>query len=181
MRVSTVGHSTRSADELVRLLRDARAEVLLDVRRFPMSRRHPQFNREALQERLEAAGIEYHHAPELGGRRSPRPDSPNTGWRNAGFRAYADYMATPEFGRALDRLLDLAAGRTASIMCAEAVPWRCHRRLIADALVARGVEVRHLLAAGRSELHELNPLATVRDDGTLVYPRPQGELFDDDG
>jgi len=168
--VFTVGHSTRSAEELIALLREAGVERLVDVRRFPGSRRHPQFGREALAASLAAAGIEYLHAPDLGGRRAPRPNSPNTGWRVAAFRGYADYMDAPEFQAALARLAAAAAERPTAILCAEAVPWRCHRRLIADALVARGVEVVHLLAASRREPHALHPDARRLPGGRLVYP-----------
>jgi uncharacterized protein (DUF488 family) len=166
----TVGHSTRSAGELIALLREAGIERLVDVRRFPGSRRHPQFGREALTAALAAAGIEYRHAPDLGGRRTPRPDSPNTAWRVAAFRGYADHMETPEFQAALGGLLAAAAERPTAILCAEAVPWRCHRRLIADALAARGVEVVHLLAPGRREPHALHPDARMLPGGRLVYP-----------
>jgi len=168
--VFTLGHSTRSAEELIALLQEAGVELLVDVRRFPGSRRHPQFGREALAAALAAAGIEYRHAPDLGGRRSPRPDSPNTAWRVAAFRGYADYMDSPEFQAALSRLAAAAAERPTAILCAEAVPWRCHRRLIADALVARGVPVVHLLAPGRREPHALHPDARPLPGGRLVYP-----------
>jgi len=168
--VFTLGHSTRSAEELIALLQEAGVELLVDVRRFPGSRRHPQFGREALSAALAAAGIEYRHAPDLGGRRSPRPGSPNTAWRVAAFRGYADYMDSPEFQAALSRLAAAAAERPTAILCAEAVPWRCHRRLIADALVARGVPVVHLLAPGRREPHALHPDARALPGGRLVYP-----------
>jgi uncharacterized protein (DUF488 family) len=168
--VFTLGHSTRSAEEVIALLREAGVERLVDVRRFPGSRRHPQFGREALAGALAAAGIEYVHAPDLGGRRTPRPDSPNTAWRVAAVRGYADDMDSLEFLAALSRLAAAAAERPTVILCAEAVPWRCHRRLIADALVARGVPVVHLLAPGRSEPHTLHPDARPLPDGRLVYP-----------
>lgn len=158
------------------MLREAAVPLLVDVRRFPGSRRHPQFSREALARSLEAAGIAYRHEPDLGGRRDPAPDSPNVAWRNAGFRGYADHMASSEFAAALQRLLE-APERTA-ILCAEAVPWRCHRQLIADALVARGARVLHILGPGRHEPHALNPDAVVGADGTVIYPgRGQGALF----
>jgi uncharacterized protein (DUF488 family) len=168
--VFTLGHSTRSAEEVIALLKEAGVERLVDVRRFPGSRRHPQFGREALAAALAAAGIEYRHAPDLGGRRSPRPDSPNTAWRVAAFRGYADYMDAPEFQAALSRLAAAAAERPTAILCAEAVPWRCHRRLIADALVAHGIPVVHLLAPGRREPHALHPDARPLPGGRLVYP-----------
>lgn len=168
-QVLTAGHSTRTGAELVELLAEHRVELLVDVRRFPGSRRHPQFARAALAASLATAGIDYLHEADLGGRRQPRPDSPHTAWRVAAFRGYADYMETPELAAALARLLNLAAARTVAILCAEAVPWRCHRRLIADALVARGIAVRHILAPGRSQLHELDPNARVLADGRLIY------------
>ncbi|HXO18623.1 MAG TPA: DUF488 domain-containing protein [Thermoanaerobaculia bacterium] len=173
--VYTVGHSTRAAAELLSLLRENGVELLTDVRRFPGSRRYPQFSRQALAAALEAEGIAYLHAPDLGGRRPPRPDSPNTAWRVAAFRGYADYMDTAEFRAALERLIADAARRTTAILCAEAVPWRCHRRLIADALVAQGVEVRHILGPGRLDLHVLNPAARVLAGGRLLYSGPDGE------
>jgi uncharacterized protein (DUF488 family) len=172
----TIGHSTRTADAFVALLREHGVRALADVRRFPGSRRHPHFGREALAERLAAEGIAYHHVGALGGRRDPRPDSANTGWRNAAFRAYADYMATDEFAAAVAALIAVADDRPTAVMCAEAVPWRCHRNLLADALVARGHDVVHILAEGSTRPHTLNPLARVRpDDGTLVYPAAADE------
>src|SRR5690606_27645031 len=170
--VYSVGHSTRSIDELAALLAEHGITVLVDVRRFPGSRRHPQFGRDALAQALNEHGIRYVHAPDLGGRREARPDSPNTAWRNPGFRGYADYMQTPAFAAALAALEDLAARETVAILCAEAVPWRCRRRLIADALVAHGVPVPHIIGPGRSEPHALDEHARVRGDGTLVYPAP---------
>lgn len=170
----TVGHSTRPAAELIALLEEARAPLLVDVRRFPGSRRHPQFARAALAAALQAAGIGYRHEPDLGGRRSPRAGSPNTAWRDAGFRGYADHMGSPDFARALDALR--ASPPRTAILCAEAVPWRCHRQLIADALVARGDEVRHILGPGRHEPHALHPSARLAEDGTLTYPgRPPAQ------
>jgi uncharacterized protein (DUF488 family) len=179
----TVGHSTREADAFVALLRHHGVDLLVDVRRYPGSRRHPHFNREALADHLAAAGIQYRHAPELGGRRDNAPnrdDGPNRGWRNASFRAYADYMATPPFRAALDRLIDESAGHAVVMMCAEAVPWRCHRNLISDALVARGVEVRHIVSADAPAAHDLNPMALLGPHGGVTYPGDdsQRELFD---
>jgi len=164
MRIYTIGHSTRTLDELISLLREHRIERLADIRRYPGSRRYPHFSRESLAQSLPIA---YVHVPELGGRRKPLPDSPNTGWRNEQFRAYADYMATPEFAAALDMLLDSDV-RTA-IMCAEAVPWRCHRSLISDALTVRGVEVRHITGKASPSLHALTPFARV-ENGRISYP-----------
>lgn len=179
--VFTIGHSTRSSEELLALLAEHGVELLVDVRRFPGSRRHPQFSRDALAAALEGAGIQYMHEPGLGGRRKARPDSPHTAWRVEAFRGYADHLETPEAQAALERLIDLAADRRSAILCAEAVPWRCHRRLISDALTARGVEVRHILGSGRTDTHEIDPNACVLDGGRrLVYsgpPEAQGNLF----
>jgi uncharacterized protein (DUF488 family) len=143
---------------------------VVDVRRYPASRRYPHFARDALAAALSAAGITYHHEADLGGRRTARRDSANTAWRSAAFRAYADYMETPEFEGALARLRELAQARPTAILCAEAVPWRCHRQLIADALAARGEEVGHILGAARVEPHCLSPHAQVLAGGRLRYP-----------
>ena len=169
MRVMTIGHSTRSLDDLVALLEAHGVTGIADVRRIPGSRRHPHFSRDALTESLPSRGITYDHLAGLGGRRKPSPDSPNAGWQHPSFRAYADYMATGEFGAALDELLALAESRLVAVMCAEAQWWRCHRRLIADALLARSVEVRHIMAANRAPAHELTPFAR-RDGVDVTYP-----------
>jgi len=167
--VWTVGHSTRSTDALIALLREHRIDLLLDVRTVPRSRHNPQFNVDVLPAALGPAGIEHRHEPGLGGLRTPRPDSVNTGWRNAGFRGYADHMRSATFVDRLGVLVGLARERRPALMCAEAVPWRCHRSLISDALVVRGIEVRHILDPGRSEAHRLTPFARV--DGTsITYP-----------
>ncbi|MBW3554002.1 MAG: DUF488 domain-containing protein [Gemmatimonadetes bacterium] len=177
--VFTIGHSTRPADELVGLLQGNGVRVLVDVRRFPGSRRHPQYNREELARTLEGAGIGYRHEEDLGGRREgARVDSPNGGWRNASFRAYADHLGTPAFAEAVARLLADAARGPVAIMCAEAVPWRCHRQLIADALVAGGAEVRHILSGAEPALHELNAMAVVDDGGAVTYPAEAPEQPD---
>ncbi|HZF07883.1 MAG TPA: DUF488 domain-containing protein [Thermoanaerobaculia bacterium] len=171
--IYTLGHSTRPLAEFLALLDENGIRLLTDVRRYPASRRHPQFSRPALEASLQAAGIDYVHEPDLGGRRATRPDSPNTAWRVAAFRGYADHMNTPEFQSALARLIARgvgAAARPTAILCAEAVPWRCHRRLIADALVARDVPVLHILGPGRLDPHALHPDARVLPDGNLVYP-----------
>ena len=166
--VFTAGHSNKPVTVLLDMLTGAGIELLVDVRMFPMSRRWPQFNRDALSKSLAAAGIDYRHAPELGGRRKPNPDSTNLGLRDPGFRAYADYMGTPEFEHAIAVLLEDASERRTAIMCAEALPWRCHRSLISDALVARGIEVTHLIGAER-RAHTLTAAARV-EDGGVVYP-----------
>jgi uncharacterized protein (DUF488 family) len=174
--VYTIGHSTRSSEELLALLREAGVERLADVRAFPSSRRHPQFNRDALAGWLGAAGIEYRHMPALGGRRSPVPGSANGGWREVAFQGYADHMRSAEFQGALVALEAAAHESPTAIMCAEAVWWRCHRRLIADALVARGWRVEHLgIGEGRA-VHELTAFAVVGPDGLLTYPPAQATL-----
>ena len=165
----TIGHSNRPVDEFVELLRADGVALLADVRSMPRSRHNPQFNRETLPETLEEAGIGYVHLPELGGMRRPRPDSTNTGWQNASFRGYADYMQTPEFEAALEKLMQLDRERRVAIMCAESVPWRCHRSLISDALTARGVGVTHILSMGSNRDHEMTSFARVTD-GRVDYP-----------
>lgn len=164
----TVGHSTREWPAFLALLRREGIEQLVDVRAFPGSRRHPHFGRDALARALPEAGIRYLHEPALGGRRRARPGAEASAWRNESFAAYADYMATAEFRAALDRLVALAAERRTAIMCSEAVPWRCHRTLIADALTARGVPVLHILDAG-TRPHTLTRFAVVTGD-TVRYP-----------
>jgi uncharacterized protein (DUF488 family) len=168
--IYTIGHSTRELAEFLGLLAAHRVTQVVDVRRYPASRRHPQFAREALATALEQTGVRYQHEPDLGGRRTARRDSANTAWRSAAFRGYADYMETPEFEGALARLRELAQARPTAILCAEAVPWRCHRQLIADALAARGEEVGHILGAARVEPHCLSPHAQVLAGGRLRYP-----------
>jgi uncharacterized protein (DUF488 family) len=173
--VWTIGHSTRSGDEFVALLKAHGIATVADVRSIPRSRRHPQFNSETLAAALERDGIAYVHLPALGGLRRPRPDSPNAGWRNEGFRGYADHMQTPEFAAALTALERLAAASRVTVMCAEAVPWRCHRSLLADALVARGVEVRHITGTSAPSPHVLTPFARV-EGGRVAYPPAQPPL-----
>lgn len=168
-RLFTIGHSTRAQETFLELLEAYRVELLADVRTIPRSRHNPQFTREALTATLAARGIGYMHLASLGGLRHPRRDSLNTGWRNSGFRGYADYMQTEAFAAALEHLLDLAAARPTAIMCAEAVPWRCHRWLIADALVVRGVAVEHILSLNRSQPHQLTPFARVTGQ-QITYP-----------
>ncbi len=176
MTIYTIGHSTRPWDEFLALLRSARVEAVADVRAFPSSRRHPQFNGGALKESLAASGIGYVHFPQLGGRREPRADSINGAWRERAFRGYADHMASTEFAAGLRRLIELGTAKTTTIMCAEAVWWRCHRRLIADALTVTGWRVEHLGVGGRSAEHELPAFAVV--DGGVTYPPAQTSLLD---
>ena len=168
MTIYTIGHSTRSLADFLGLLERSHVERLIDVRAFPGSRRHPHFSKEALARSLPEHGIEYLHRPALGGRRRPRPNASPTAWRNEGFRGYADYMRTPEFHHALDELIERARERRTVIMCSEAVPWRCHRMLISDALHARGVTVEHILDSGTSP-HVLTSFAVVHD-GEVTYP-----------
>jgi 3-methyladenine DNA glycosylase/8-oxoguanine DNA glycosylase len=169
-RILALGHSTRSLDELVDLLRGHGVALLADIRSFPRSRTNPQFNRETLAAALPRRGIRYVHLPRLGGRRRGLGrDSPNTGWRNAAFRGYADYLATPEFAAGLDELLALARAGTVAMMCSEAVPWRCHRSLVADALFARGEAVGHVTGPGPARLHRPTPFARF-DGGRVTYP-----------
>ena len=165
----TVGHSNRPAAELIGMLKSHRAELLVDVRTVPRSRHNPQFNQDVLPGTLAEAGIGYLHLPGLGGLRRARPDSTNTGWRNPSFRGFADYMQTAPFEAALEELMRLEAARPTAIMCAEAVPWRCHRSLIADALAARGVGVLHLMSAQKSYPHKTTPFARVVA-GRVDYP-----------
>jgi len=162
VKIWTIGHSTREIDKFISLLQENGIKLLTDVRMFPGSKRYPQFNRESLAGSLGQSGIRYEHFPELGGRRKTRPDSRNTAWRNASFRGYADYIETNEFRNGIARLLDLAnvTGPTA-IMCAEAVWWRCHRSLISDYLKARGVDVIHILDAGKTEPHPYTSAARI--------------------
>lgn len=167
--ILTIGHSTRPLEEFIALLQAHGATLLADVRTVPRSRRNPQFNRETLPTALAAAGIGYRHLAGLGGLRRPRPDSENLAWENEGFRGFADYMGTPEFEAALGELLELARRKRVAIMCAEAVPWRCHRSLIADALVARGVAVEHILSPTRRQPHTLTRFARI-ESGRVVYP-----------
>jgi uncharacterized protein (DUF488 family) len=169
MTVHTVGHSTHPIEEFTRILQAYGIRTLADVRTIPRSRRNPQFDRENLPRSLQAAGIEYRHFPGLGGLRHPRKDSMNTGWRNASFRGYADYMQTPEFASGLNHLIELAAENPTAIMCAEAVPWRCHRSLIADALVAQGIPVTEILSATKWQPHAMTPFAKVENQ-RVTYP-----------
>jgi uncharacterized protein (DUF488 family) len=168
LTVWTIGHSTHTADELRTILHAHDIELVADVRRFPASRRLPHFSREALEADLQSDEILYHWMPALGGRRSPQPDSINDGWREPGFRGYADHMLTDEFADGLDELLTLAYGLRTAVMCAELLWWRCHRRLIADVLTALGVTVIHIRDAMMTERHDLTPPAHLVD-GALSY------------
>ena len=169
MRIWTIGHSTRTIDEFISLLKENEIKLLGDVRAWPGSKRYPQFYKDALAKSLSEQGIRYEHFPELGGRRKPNSDSRNTAWRNASFRGYADYMETEQFQKGIQRLLDVAAeaGPTA-IMCAEAVWWRCHRSLIADYLKARCVEVVHVLGKNKVQPHPYTSAARIVN-GELSY------------
>lgn len=178
--VYTVGHSTHSLDDFVRLLRAYGIKQLVDVRTIPRSRHNPQFNADTLPRYLRNRRIGYRHLKELGGLRHARADSPNTGWHNASFRGFADYMQTSEFAAAVANLVELATEKVTAIMCAEAVPWRCHRSLIGDALVIRGVEVRDIFSSKVTKPHVLTDIAIVR--GTLITypPAVAGPQLDDE-
>jgi len=165
--VYTIGHSTRPIDELIELLRRHDIDTLVDIRTVPRSRHNPQFEQRRLKRSLEEAGIEYRYAASLGGLRRPAKDSINTGWRNASFRAYADHMQTQEFAQAVEELAALAKTHRPAIMCAEAVPWRCHRSLVGDALLVRGVEVLDIIDGSAPRKHSLTPFAKV--DGTRIW------------
>ncbi len=170
-RIYTIGHSTRPVGEFVAILKEFRVRQVADVRTLPGSRRYPRFNKEALGRGLALAGIGYAHFPLLGGLRKTSYRSINTGWRNLSFRGYADYMQTQEFARGLAALMRAARRRTTAVMCAEAVPWRCHRSLIGDALLARGFQVCDITGRGPARPHRLTPFARV--SGTRVtYPGP---------
>ncbi len=175
MTLWTIGHSTRSLEALVALLRAHAINTVVDVRTVPRSRRHPQFEKTALTESLPQAAIAYAHMPGLGGLRKPRPDSPNTGLRPEGFRGYADYMQTELFEHHLATLLSFAEGARVAMMCAEAKPSECHRSLLSDALVARGLRVLHITDPGAPAPHVL--ASWVHREGVrLTYPPRQGEL-----
>ncbi len=173
-RILAIGHSTRALEEFVDLLHSCGVSTLADVRTIPRSRRNPQFSREALSRSLPEAGIRYVHLARLGGLRHPRKDSPNGGWRNASFRGYADHMQTGKFEEGLVELRALARDGPVAVMCAEAVPWRCHRSLLADALFARGVVVEHIVGKARTRPHRLTPFA-VREGRRVVYPPEPAE------
>jgi uncharacterized protein (DUF488 family) len=175
LTVFSIGHSTRPIDEFIELLRANSITQLIDIRTIPKSRHNPQFNADALAASLRAARIRYIHSKALGGLRHAKPDSVNLGWRNASFRGFADYMQTDEFEAALDRVIQLAKERPTALMCAEAVPWRCHRSLVADALTVRKIRVLEIISASAPKEHTLTPFARVR--GThITYPSDQLSL-----
>jgi uncharacterized protein (DUF488 family) len=175
--IFTIGHSTRPIEEFLDLLRAHGIKQVIDIRTIPKSRRNPQYSLDALAASLAAAEIGYLHLKELGGLRHPRRDSINQGWRNASFRGYADYMQMPEFSAGLDRAIALAKEKPTALMCAEAVPWRCHRSLVSDALLVRGMRVLEIISAAQPKEHTLTPFARV--SGTQVtYPADQQALFD---
>jgi len=167
--VLTIGHSTRAIDEFIGLLQAHAVSRVVDVRTVPRSRHNPQFNRDSLPGSLKKAGLGYLHMPGLGGLRHAKRDSLNVGWRNTSFRGYADYMQTPEFEHSLEELIQLANQERIAIMCAEAVPWRCHRSLIADALLVRGIRAEDIMSPTRRQVHSLTPFAKVRGT-TITYP-----------
>jgi uncharacterized protein (DUF488 family) len=167
--VMTIGHSTHPLEEFIGLLQAHGATRVVDVRTVPRSRHNPQFNKASLPGSLKKAGLGYVHLPGLGGLRPAKHDSPNVGWRNASFRGYADYMQTPEFAQSLEELIRLANQDRIVLMCAEAVPWRCHRSLIADALLVHGIRTEDIMSATRRQIHTLTPFAKVRG-AAITYP-----------
>jgi uncharacterized protein (DUF488 family) len=168
----TIGHSTRSAQEFIELLQEQRIQVVADVRQFPGSRRYPHFGKDQLAKELTGAGIGYQHFPELGGRRNPKPDSPNTAWRNKGFRGYADYMSSEAFQQGFETLSALAQTKRTAMMCAEAVWWSCHRGLLADLFKVKGWRVWHIMAQGKVPEHPYTGAARVVN-GQLSYEDEQ--------
>lgn len=176
--VLTIGHSTRTLEEFIGLLRAHGATRVVDVRTVPRSRHNPQFDEALLPGSLKNTGLGYVHMPGLGGLRHAKRGSLNSGWRNASFRGYADYMQTPEFEQSLDELVQLANQERIVLMCAEAVPWRCHRSLIGDALVVRGIEVRDILSPTSEKPHVLTAMARVR--GTKITYPAGGEVDGDE-
>ena len=170
--IYTIGHSTHTIEQFIELLKAHGIEELVDVRTIPRSRHNPQFGREDLAASLQQAGIAYTHLGKLGGLRHASKDSVNLGWQNTSFRGFADYMATPEFTSGLDELKSLAEQKTVAIMCAEAVPWRCHRSLISDALTIQGWQVLHIQSRKTANLHKLTPFLKVQD-GKIRYPAPE--------
>jgi len=167
--VLTIGHSTRPLEVFIGLLKTHGVKMIVDVRTVPRSRHNPQFNLDTLPEALSSAGVGYEPMPGLGGLRPARRDSPNKGWRNSSFRGFADYMQTGEFEKNLGKLIRLARRKRICLMCAEAVPWRCHRSLIADALQVRGLWVGHIISKSQPQAHHLTPFARV-DETRIIYP-----------
>jgi uncharacterized protein (DUF488 family) len=167
--VMTIGHSTHTLEEFIPLLQAHGATCVVDVRTVPRSRHNPQYNKAFLPRSLKKAGLGYVHLPGLGGLRPAKGDSTNVGWRNASFRGFADYMQTPEFAQSLEELIRLANQDRIVLMCAEAVPWRCHRSLIADALLVRGIRTEDIMSAARRQVHTLTPFAKVRGT-SITYP-----------
>ena len=167
--VMTIGHSTHTLEEFIGLLQAHEATCIMDVRTIPRSRHNPQFNKDTLPQSLKEFGLGYVHMPGLGGLRHTKADSPNMGWRNASFRGFADYMQTPEFVQSLEELIRLAGRERIVLMCAEAVPWRCHRSLIEDALLVRGIHCEDILSATHRTVHTLTPFAKV-EGTTITYP-----------
>jgi uncharacterized protein (DUF488 family) len=168
-RILTIGHSTRTIEDFTDLLRAHGVQLVVDIRTVPRSRRNPQFNEDTLAASLKESGIDYVRLKELGGLRHPRKDSQNMGWRNASFRGFADYMQTQDFEAGINELIRLARDRTVSIMCAEALPWRCHRSLVADALLARGIKVEHIMTLKKQTEHSMTKWAKV-DGKQITYP-----------
>jgi uncharacterized protein (DUF488 family) len=170
-RLWTIGHSTRPIGEFIELLKAHGIQQLVDVRTIPRSRHNPQFSMEALAKSLKKAKLNYVHMPRLGGLRKAKKDSVNAGWKNASFRGYADYMQTQEFWSALEELMAASRSLRTAMMCAEAVPWRCHRSLIADALFLKEWTVRHIMSETKADAHRLTPFAVIEHDG-IIYPAP---------
>jgi len=168
-RILTIGHSTRTIEDFTNLLGAHGVQLIVDIRTVPRSRRNPQFNEDTLAASLKESGIDYVRLKELGGLRHPRKDSQNMGWRNASFRGFADYMQTPDFETGINELIRLAQDRSVAIMCAEALPWRCHRSLVADALLVRGIKVEHIMTLKKTTEHSMTKWAKV-DGKQITYP-----------
>ncbi len=166
--VFTIGHSTHTPNDFIGLLKNHSIAIVVDIRTVPRSRHNPQYNTETLPENLRSEGIGYIHMPGLGGLRRPKKDSPNTAWRNLSFRGFADYMQTEEFEKNLAELVNIASSARIALMCAEAVPWRCHRSLVADALLVRGIRVEHIVGL-KSSPHKITPFAKV-EGVKIAYP-----------